>query len=64
LAVDVALVKMLEERHAPSTAGAGAEALADERSDGRALALHEATDLAERDVETETDFVVWVHGGG
>ncbi len=57
------LVEGAEVGDAPAAPGARAEALGDERCDGRVFALHVGADLAEGDVVAEADFVVVVHGG-
>lgn len=54
-------VEVLEERHAPAAAGAGAQALADERSDRRILNRQEGPNLPQADSEAQADFIVRVH---
>lgn len=60
-ALDMALVQMPQEWHAPLAPRPRAETLADERRHGRILACKKALDLSQGDMEAQADFVVVVH---
>jgi len=62
-AVFTLLVQLFDKGDAPSAAGAGGEAFADEAGDRGLFALAVADDLALGDAEAQADIVVVVHWG-